>query len=147
MNKIERSALIPFSAAQMYQLVNDVDSYQHFLPWCGGSQVLEASKAQMLASVTINFKGVKKTFTTRNTLTPYSEIKLEMVEGPFSELTGSWFFKALDEQSSKITLELSFDFSNRLAAAVIGPVFKIIANSMVASFCEEAERRYSVDKA
>ena len=143
MYKIERSALIPFSVEQMYQLVNDVDSYQAFLPWCGGSEVLESGEDTMLASVTIDFKGVRKTFTTRNHLSPYSEVRLEMVDGPFSELAGYWRFQALDAQSSKIILELNFDFSNRLAGAVIGPVFKLIANSMVASFCAEAERRYS----
>ncbi len=142
MYKIARSALIPYSDRQMFDLVNDVNGYQNFLPWCGGSKVLEEVDGQMVASVTIDFKGVKKTFTTRNTLTPDSEIKLEMVDGPFSKLAGYWRFKPLDENASKIILELDFDFSNRLVGGVIGPVFKIIADSMVASFCDEAERRY-----
>lgn len=145
MYHIERSALVPYSAAQMYALVNDVPTYADFLPWCGGSAVLEESDTEMLASVTIAFKGVNKTFTTRNTLCADESVAMQMVDGPFSELGGIWRCKPLSDDASKISLELEFDFANRLVGAVIGPVFKAIADSMVESFVKEAERRYTAN--
>jgi ribosome-associated toxin RatA of RatAB toxin-antitoxin module len=126
----------------MFDLVNDVDNYQNFLPWCGGSEVLEQSAEANVASVTIAFKGIHKTFTTANILTRPTEIKLAMVDGPFSKLEGTWTFKALDENACKLSLDLDFDFSNRIVGAVIGPVFKIIADSMIDSFCKRAEQVY-----
>ena len=142
MYSINRSALVNFSAQQMYQLINDVDAYQDFLPWCGDSKVLEQGDDSMMASVTISFKGVNKTFTTRNTLTPYSEVAMQLKDGPFSELEGAWQFQALDSEACKISLSLEFGFSNRLVGAVIGPVFSKIADSMVESFCRRAEAVY-----
>jgi ribosome-associated toxin RatA of RatAB toxin-antitoxin module len=142
MYNINRSALVSYSDQKMYELINDVDGYKKFLPWCGGSQVLEDNGDNRLASVTIAFKGVHKTFTTHNTLTPYSRIRLDMVDGPFSRLHGTWTFKALDANACKISLDLDFDFSNRLIGAVIGPVFKIIADSMLDSFIKRADEIY-----
>ena len=143
MYNINRSALVTYSARKMFDLVNDVDHYDEFLPWCGGSKMLEESEDASLASVTIAFKGVHKTFTTRNKLTRPSEIKLELVDGPFSQLQGTWTFKALDDNACKLCLDLDFDFSNRLVGAVIGPVFKIIADSMIESFVKRADALYS----
>lgn len=143
MYNISRSALVAYSDQKMFDLINDVDDYQNFLPWCGGSKVLEDEQGSRVASVTIAFKGVHKTFTTHNRLDPYQQIKLEMVDGPFSKLSGTWGFKALDENACKISLDLNFDFSNRLVGAIIGPVFKIIADSMLDSFCKRADELYS----
>jgi ribosome-associated toxin RatA of RatAB toxin-antitoxin module len=130
----------------MFDLVNDVDNYQNFLPWCGGSEVLKENENTRVASVTIAFKGIHKTFTTSNTSSPPTNINLKMVDGPFSKLEGTWSFKALGESACKLQLDLNFDFSNRIAGAVIGPVFKIIADSMVHSFCKRAEAIYGVSK-
>jgi len=143
MYNINRSALVPYSAQQMFDLVNDIDHYKDFLPWCGGSKMIEEDETSSLASVTIAFKGVHKTFTTANKLIRPAEIKLELVDGPFSKLEGTWTFKQLDEHACKLSLDLDFDFSNRLVGAVIGPVFKIIANSMIESFVKQAEARYA----
>lgn len=142
MYNINRSALVPYSTQKMFDLVNDVDHYQNFLPWCGGSKMIEESEEASLAAVTIAFKGVNKTFTTANKLIRPSEIKLKMVDGPFSKLEGKWTFKTLDENACKLSLNLDFDFSNRLVGAVIGPVFKIIADSMIDSFIKQAEVLY-----
>jgi ribosome-associated toxin RatA of RatAB toxin-antitoxin module len=142
MYNINRSALVPYSNQKMFDLVNDVDNYQNFLPWCGGSEVLEQSEGASVASVTIAFKGIHKTFTTANILMRPAEIRLAMVDGPFSKLEGTWTFKALDENACKLSLDLDFDFSNRIVGAVIGPVFKIIADSMIDSFCKRAEQVY-----
>ena len=142
MYNINRSALVSYSDRQMFDLVNDVEDYKNFLPWCGGSEVLEEDENTKVASVTIAFKGIHKTFTTSNTLSRHAEIKLTMVDGPFSKLEGTWTFKALDENACKLSLDLDFDFSNRIVGAVIGPVFKIIADSMIDSFCKRAGEIY-----
>lgn len=142
MYSINRFALVNFSAQQMYQLINDVDAYHEFLPWCGGSEVIEQSDESMTAAVTISFKGVNKTFTTLNTLTPYTEVAMQLKDGLFSELSGAWEFNSLNGDACKISLTLEFGFANRLVGAVIGPVFSKIANSMVESFCERAEEVY-----
>ena len=138
MYTISRSAMVPHSAEQMFALVNDVDSYSLFLPWCGSSRVLQHENHTMIASVEIAFKGISKTFTTRNTMQPFEATQLQLVDGPFSELTGRWGFKPLSDDACKISLDLEFGFSNRLVGAVVGPVFKIIADSMVDSFCKRA---------
>ena len=142
MYNINRSALVPYSDQKMFDLINDVDGYVDFLPWCGASEILEDSGKVRVARITIAFKGVHKTFTTHNTLTPHSRIRLNMVDGPFSQLHGTWSFKALDDNACKISLDLDFDFSNRIVGAVIGPVFKIIADSMIDSFCKRADEVY-----
>ncbi|MEA3290964.1 MAG: type II toxin-antitoxin system RatA family toxin [Pseudomonadota bacterium] len=142
MYTIERSALVPHSARQMFDLVNDVSGYPDFLPWCGGTCLIEESAERITASITIAFKGVHKEFTTSNRITQGEMIEIELVDGPFSHLVGHWRFKALDESACKISLALDFGFSNRVAGMVVGPVFKHIADSMVESFCRRASEVY-----
>jgi len=142
-HQIARSALVQHSAAQMYALVNDIDLYQEFLPWCGSSKVLSHDGNEMVASVEIAFKGIRKTFTTRNTLTEDTRIDLALVDGPFSELTGTWEFKPISDQACRISLNLGFGFSNKLVERLLGPVFKKIADSMVDSFCKRADEIYT----
>ncbi len=142
-HQIERSALVQHSAAQMFALVNDIDRYQEFLPWCGSSKVLSHEDNEMVASVEIAFKGIRKTFTTRNTLTEDARIDLALVDGPFSELGGAWEFKPLSDEACRISLSLGFGFSNKLVESLLGPVFKVIADSMVDSFCKRADEIYA----
>lgn len=144
MYTINRSALVTYSDKQMYDLINDIDSYQQFLPWCGDSRIIEATEAHITGAVTIAFKGIHKTFITRNTLVPYSEIRMQLVDGPFNRLSGSWRFKALNPAACKISLDLEFGFANRVVGKVLGPVFATIADSMVESFCARAEVVYGV---
>jgi len=142
MYTVKRSALVMHSAENMAGLVNDVDRYTEFLPWCGGSKVLEQSETEMVASITITFKGIKKTFTTRNQMIGYEKTIMVLVDGPFNELYGYWLYKELGPEASKISLNLEFDFSNILITRTVGPVFKAIADSMVESFCKRADQIY-----
>ncbi len=130
------------TAREMYELVNDVDRYQEFLPWCGGSRVIERDQDGYTASVDIAFKGVRKTFTTRNRVTPNTLTELNLVEGPFSDLTGYWAFKEISPEACKISLELNFEFSSKVAEKVLGPVFRMIADTMVDSFSKRADQVY-----
>jgi len=143
MAQVNKSALVPFSAEQMYKLVDDVPSYQDFLPWCGGSKEVSREEGVVVASVTIAKGSVNKTFTTKNTSHGKQKIHMELVEGPFKELVGYWSFKELKENACKVTLELEYEFSNRLLGIVVGPVFNQIANAMVDSFVDRAKEVYS----
>ncbi len=144
MYSVSRSALVMHSAEKMFNLVNDVAGYSDFLPWCGGSSEVQRTDREVMASVTIDFKGIRKTFTTKNTLTPYERTDLVLVDGPFSELSGSWEFQELGSGSCKVVLNLEFDFSNKLVGTVVGPIFSNIADSMVGSFCSRADDVYGV---
>lgn len=142
MKKIVRSALLPFSAQQLYVLVNDVARYPEFLPWCGGAQVLETSANEMVASVTIAKAGLSKTFTTKNKLVEGELILMELLDGPFSHLKGEWSFKALDETACKIQFEVEFEVSNGLLNMALGPIFEQIASTFVDSFCQRSKQIY-----
>ena len=115
MATIERSALVPFSAERMFALVNDVRRYPEFVPWCAGAEVLAETDALIEASLRLKRGGVEHRFTTRNTLTPVTAMRLELVDGPFTTFTGDWNFKALAEDACKISLTLTFEYRGRLA--------------------------------
>ena len=140
MYTIARSALVMHSAEEMYSLVNDIESYAQFLPWCGASEVLERGEREVVARVHIAFRGVSQSFTTRNRLTPFEQTQMTLLDGPFSELSGVWEFKSLQPGACRIALDLRFDFSSALTGAVVGPVFKHIADSMVDSFVKRARQ-------
>ncbi|GAA0498704.1 type II toxin-antitoxin system RatA family toxin [Tatumella terrea] len=143
MAQISRSALVPFSAEKMYQLVNDVDAYPQFLPGCTGSRIIDSSENQMTASVDVSKAGISKTFTTLNTLTNNQRIHMQLVEGPFRKLSGGWQFFALGDDACKVELSLDFEFTNMLVEMAFGRVFKELANSMVQAFTIRAKEVYS----
>ncbi len=126
----------------MYMLVDDIDSYAAFLPWCEHSSVLERSAGEVLAQLRIAVGGVGKSFTTRNRLTPFSGIQMTLVEGPFSALSGGWAFTPLRAEACRVELNLQFAFANPLTAAAVGPVFTRIADSLVDSFVKRAAAVY-----
>jgi len=144
MPQISRSALVPFSAEQMYQLVNDVHSYPDFLPGCTGSRVIAASSNEMTATVEVAKAGISKTFTTRNTLLDNQSINMQLVDGPFRKLMGGWQFTALSPEACKVELHLDFEFTNKLIELAFGKVFKELAGSMVQAFTQRAKEVYSV---
>ncbi|OMQ21684.1 MULTISPECIES: type II toxin-antitoxin system RatA family toxin [Serratia] len=144
MPQISRSALVPFSAEQMYQLVNDVHSYPDFLPGCIGSRVIAASPNEMTAAVDVAKAGISKTFTTRNTLHDNQRINMQLVDGPFRKLMGGWQFTALSPEACKVELHLDFEFTNKLIELAFGKVFKELAGNMVQAFTQRAKEIYSV---
>ncbi|EQA4279427.1 type II toxin-antitoxin system RatA family toxin [Cronobacter dublinensis] len=143
MPQISRTALVPYSAEQMYQLVNDVKSYPEFLPGCVGSRVLELSPGQMTAAVEVSKAGISKTFTTRNTLISNQSILMHLVDGPFKSLMGGWKFTPLTEDACQIEFNLDFEFTNKLIELAFGRVFKELASSMVQAFSQRAKEVYS----
>lgn len=146
MPQVNRSALVPFSAKQMYDLVNDVLSYPQFLSGCTGSTLIEHTENRMVASIDIAKVGIKKTFTTQNQLVEPTNIKIELVEGPFKSLYGNWYFTELDETACKIEFLLNFEFTNKMVAMAFGKIFQDVVNNMVQSFIQRARQIYVSDK-
>lgn len=142
MTSISRSALLPYSAREMYDLVADIESYPDFLPWCGDAAIISHDEKQVVASIKIAYHKIHKTFTTRNVLQPGASMNMRLVEGPFRDLHGLWRFDALDSRSSRISLDIEFDFSNRVVALALGPVFGHIVNTLVDSFRQRAVTVY-----
>ena len=142
MPHLSRSALVPFSAEQMYKLVENVEEYKEFLPWCSHSEVLKRGDDWIDGAVTISKGAVNKTFSTHNELKPNKEIKMELLNGPFKELNGLWQFEALKENACKVSLELDYEFASKLLGMVVGPVFNQVANAMVDSFVKQAKVKY-----
>ena len=132
-----------YSPAEMYDLVNDVDSYAKFLPWCRSSAVLDETETEMRASVEIAKGVLNKTFTTRNSLTKNSRIGMELIDGPFRQLHGFWLFEPLKtEGACRVNLELEFEFNNAMMSLAAKPIFMQIANSLVDAFCKRATEVY-----
>lgn len=140
MQSIARSALVEHSAANMYQLVCDVESYPEFLPWCQSAQVAEKSDTHQLATVSIDKRMQGVQFTTRNRLQENAAIHMELVEGPFKQLAGVWTFKPLGDDACKVELSIDFEFKNRLLAKLLGPAFSKICDTMVAAFVHRADQ-------
>jgi ribosome-associated toxin RatA of RatAB toxin-antitoxin module len=142
MHKVQRSVLVPFSAAQMFDLVAEVDKYPEFMPWCGGADVLSRTDNSMQASITISFAGLRQTFTTQNTHEYPTAIHLSLVDGPFSSLDGHWRFQPLDEEACKVLFTMEYAFSNRGLEMLVGPVFNRIATTFIDAFTQRAEQLY-----
>jgi len=146
MHNVDRAVLLPYSAAQMFDLVADVDRYPDFMPWCGGAQVLARDDHGMRASITISLAGLRQRFTTRNTHDYPHRIDLELVDGPFSKLAGHWRFEALGEAGQelgcKVRFALEYAFASRTLEALVGPVFNRIAGSFIDSFTRRAQACY-----
>jgi ribosome-associated toxin RatA of RatAB toxin-antitoxin module len=143
MPKVHKSVLIWYSPQEMYDLVTDVEAYPQFLPWCGGATVEAQEGDTVRATVVIDFKGIRQSFTTRNTNLPGREVQMRLVEGPFSDLQGRWVFNPLaDGKACKVEFLLDYRFSNFLVEKVIGPVFNHIASSFVDAFVHRAKAVY-----
>lgn len=142
MPKIHKHALVMHSADKMYALVNDVASYAEFLPDCHGVKIISSSGNELNASLLVGKGGVTKWFTTHNTMHFPDAIDISLVDGPFKKLTGRWQFNAIDDELSKVVLDLEFEFSNKIIALAFGSVFSHMANNMVRAFTQRADEVY-----
>lgn len=139
---VHKSVLLAYSAEQMFALVDRVEDYPAFLPWCGGVDIRERGPDRLVAAIQINYHGIRQSFTTQNTHTPPTHMQMTLVEGPFSHLDGEWHFKALRPDACKVEFDLHYEFSSKVLEKLIGPVFSKIADSFVESFCKRAEAVY-----
>jgi ribosome-associated toxin RatA of RatAB toxin-antitoxin module len=149
MKTVEKSVLIWYSAAQMFDLVVDVPRYPQFLPWCDSARVLESTPQAVLAEVSIHFSGIRQSFSTQNAQVVEADgkraVHMQLVKGPFSQLHGVWKFTPVGDPTQhacRVELQLHYGFDNPALAALVGPVFDKIASSMVDAFVKRAEVIY-----
>lgn len=139
---IQRSALLPYSARSMFELVNDVAAYPRYMDGCVAAEVLDHGEGFMVARLDLSKGGVRQSFTTRNTLYPHERIELELVDGPFKRLSGVWLFKPLADEACKVSLELSFEFDNLVARIASSSLFAHVANHLVDAMSRRATTLY-----
>lgn len=142
MANISRSALIAYSADSMFDLINNVQSYPEFIPGCAETKILHQDIDSMSASILISKAGVRQWFTTQNSLKRGEYIRMELVDGPFSRLSGGWLITPLGDSGCKIELNLDFAFSSKLVEMAFGQVFNSIAANMVVAFTQRAKQVY-----
>ena len=142
MQRVLKSVLVPYSAPRMFGLVDDVERYPEFLPWCGDAKVIAQRADGKTARIDIDYHGVKAHFTTRNVNRVPDSIVIALQDGPFRHLQGEWRFNALSAEACKVEFELAHEFSTPLLETVLGPVFSHIANTFIDAFVRRAEAVY-----
>lgn len=142
MRKVSRSALVPHSASEMFALVDDIESYPDFLRWCKSAVVHGRNAESVEATLELQRGGVSKSFTTRNSLIENQSIGIALMGGPFRHLSGGWKFRQLNESGCKVSLDLEFEFENRVTDMVFGTFFEKICNSLVDAFTRRAGEVY-----
>lgn len=142
MTIINRSALLPFSSSQMFELVGDVESYPHFMEGCVGVSILRREDNLVEARLDLARAGIHQSFSTRNRMLAAREISLELIEGPFEFFRGRWDFRALGDSASKLSLDLEFTFRNSLLSAAASRLFDKATNTLVDAVCRRAMQLY-----
>jgi ribosome-associated toxin RatA of RatAB toxin-antitoxin module len=139
---VERSAIVPFTPAQMFDLVNDVASYPQFLPWCSASRVQECSATERIASMHIERGVLRSQFSTRNHLQPPAEILMHLIDGPFRTLTGQWRFDPIGDRGARVSFRVEFEFRNPLTAIAFNAAFESMCGTIVDAFAARAREIY-----
>jgi ribosome-associated toxin RatA of RatAB toxin-antitoxin module len=143
MHRIERSVLVPYSAERMFRLVEQVDDYPEFLPWCPAARARPLPDGSIEATIEIAYRGIRTRFTTRNVSDYPRAIRITLVSGPFRRLTGEWQFLELPQQGCKVSVNLQYQFGPGLLGRLIAPVFDSIAGSLIDAFARRADALYA----
>jgi ribosome-associated toxin RatA of RatAB toxin-antitoxin module len=138
MKRIARSAIVEHSAFEMYALVDGIEAYPEFLPWCVAAEVHERRPGATRATLTVGLHGLRHSFTTQNENRPGEAIDMRLVQGPFRCFHGEWRFVPLGEHASRIEFTLEYEFSSRTLGRLLAPLFDGIADSMVEAFVRRA---------
>lgn len=136
--KVSRSALLPYSARKMYEVVADIRSYPGFLGWCEGAEILSESTEETRAKLLILYGKMNFSFTTKNANTPYESIQLSLVDGPFSSLSGQWRFQSLSDDACKVSLDMEFQFDNPITHKLFGRIFEKVIVTQLEAFQKRA---------
>ena len=142
MHRVDRTILVSYSAEQMFDLVSDIARYPDYLPWCDSARVRPLEHGDLEAAITIDFRGVRSRFATRNRNTRPNTIYMELVDGPFKRLEGEWRFRALRSDGCRVQLQLRYEFASGLLGRAIAPVFGGISASLIDSFSQRADALY-----
>ena len=146
MREVNRSVLVEHSPSQMFSLVDAVEDYPGFLPWCGGTTLHHRDAGITRATIQIRYHGLRQSFTTENVKRAPHEMLIRLVEGPFRTLDGSWRFGDLAGRGCKIEFSLRYEFASRILEKLVGPVFQHIADTLVEAFVARASRVYGVNR-
>jgi ribosome-associated toxin RatA of RatAB toxin-antitoxin module len=143
MREVKRSALVPYSAEQMFALVEDIERYPQFLPWVTAAQVLERTAAEVVGRLEMHRGGMREIVTTRNMLTPHREITLALVSGPFKTLAGHWSFEPIGaNRGTRVSLSIRFEFANAMLNLLLSRSFEKSCNELVDAFVARARAVY-----
>lgn len=146
MKRVTRSAIVEHSAEQVYRLVEDIEAYPGFLPWCLAARVHERGAASTRATLTVGMPGLRQSFTTRNDNRPGQAIDLHLVDGPFKTFAAAWRFHPLSPRACRIEFTLRYEFSSRALSRLLEPLFNGMANSMVDAFTRRAAEVYGRER-
>lgn len=145
MKRIARSAIVEHGAGQIYALVEDIEAYPRFLPWCKATRVTR-SGAGTRATLTVGLGALERSFTTENENRLGEAIAMRLVEGPFRQFHATWGFKRLSDTACCIEFTMEYEFSNRALGKLLQPLFDRIADTMVDAFSRRADEVYGPDK-
>ena len=138
MREVKRTALVSQPPAVLYALINDIEAYPRFLPWCTHARVLERTDTHILATIGVRQGALHGEFTTRNALEPERAITLHLVKGPFSALEGRWLLTPIEAHGCRVDFTVNFAFRNRLTAMLLEPLFAQTIGSLVEAFVQRA---------
>lgn len=139
---VQKTREVPYTCEQMYALVNNIEAYEQFLPYCAKSTVQHRDEDEVQGTLVISAAGMSKSFTTRNLLQHNKMIEIRLVDGPFRHLEGFWRFDEIND-GCRVSFDLEFEFAGGFFSMILGPVFEQITNKMVDAFCERAEKMYA----
>jgi len=143
MAHVKKTVLVNHSTSRMFHLVDDVTQYPQFLPWCGGVDLIQQDDASTIATLHIDYHGLRQNFTTENHKTFPETMEIQLKNGPFKHLNGSWHFLALSDEACKVEFSLNYEFENHFLEKIIAPVFNHIANTFVDGFVKRANAIYA----
>jgi len=143
MRRVQRTAILPYTAEQMFDLVSDVEAYSEFLPWCEGSELRSRTDSELVGGMSVGIKGITAKFVTRNILQRPQVMNMVLEEGPFRVLEGTWEFKPLGEeggqQGCKVSLSIDFEFESSVQDMLLGGSFELICNKLIDAFAARAK--------
>jgi len=142
MTEISKTTVVPYTPEEMYVLVNDIESYPVFLPWCTAAKILTQQEENLTATLSLTLGKIKQSFTTENTMQDGARIEIQLIDGPFKYLSGCWKFNQEDEQSCHIQLHMNFEFKNKILKHTLGKAFYKVMDSLVESFVQRAHQIY-----
>jgi len=142
MARVEKTVLVAHTPERMYELVDRVEEYPFFLPWCGGTELITRDEHHTVATLHIAYMGIRQSFTTENSKTHPREMRIRLQEGPFSEMEGDWLFLPLGSDACKVEFRLQYVFSSRMLETILAPVFSHITNTFVDAFVRRADEVY-----
>ena len=142
MTRIDRSALLPYPAGKLFDLVNDIEAYPQFMDGCVGAEILRRDGQLVEARLDLARAGIRQSFATRNHLSPPEKIELTLVEGPFEQFSGRWQFQALSEEACKVSLVLEFTLRSSVLGAAAGKLFESVASHLVDAISSRARALY-----